>query len=382
MKYIYIGRFQPFHKGHRAIVDLTMKMMKPEDTFTIIIGSADQQETERNPLSASKRQEMISKELKDCPYPITIWTINDSPYNYDLWVEHLCAKMLGFKSATPEDFLKNKEVFMEGFSNICIVGMENVEEYIDRITRYYTASTEHFDLGIKCHVFSEIDTQTSIHGSTIRNLVKGDDGHYSKRFYSNIKDFVSETVLNCLRMTNFPLIIWNAYEKGINYAVSTGCKYNSCFVTVDNIVHQLSNNKVLLIKRKDNGRLAIPGGFAEPYMDMKNNALRELEEETSISKDDLKDAGVSTDVEGTIIDAPYRDPRSSSKCNFVSIVYVWQQKILNAEKLLETKAKAGDDAAEVVWLGEEEVEDLPACCFHADHKKILCKLLGWDYFKA
>ena len=55
MKYVYIGRFQPFHKGHKAIVDLTVKMMKPEDTFMIIIGSADQQETERNPLSASQR---------------------------------------------------------------------------------------------------------------------------------------------------------------------------------------------------------------------------------------------------------------------------------------------------------------------------------------
>ena len=50
MKYVYIGRFQPFHKGHKAIVDLTVKMMKPGDTFTIIIGSADQQETERNHL--------------------------------------------------------------------------------------------------------------------------------------------------------------------------------------------------------------------------------------------------------------------------------------------------------------------------------------------
>lgn len=381
MKYVYIGRFQPFHKGHKAIVDLTVKMMKPEDTFMIIIGSADQQETERNPLSASQRQEMLSIELEG--YPVTISTINDSPYNYDLWIERLCAKMLGFRSATHEDFLEKREDFMKGFSNICIVGMENVDEYIDHITKYYTyAPAEHFDLGINSHIFSELDTQTSVHGSSIRAFIRADDGRCSKRFYSDIKDFVSEKVLAYLRTVDFPLIVYNAYINGINYAASTGCKYNSCFVTVDNIVHQLSNNKVLLIKRKDNGRLAIPGGFAEPYMNMKNNALRELEEETSISKDDLKNAGISTDVEGTIIDAPYRDPRSSYKCNFVSIVYIWQQKILNAEKLLETKAKAGDDAAEVVWLSEEEVEDLPACCFHADHKKILCKLLGWDYFKA
>ena len=381
MKYVYIGRFQPFHKGHKAIVDLTVKMMKPGDTFTIIIGSADQQETERNPLSASQRKEMLSTELEG--YPVTILTINDSPYNYDLWIERLCAKMLGFKSATHDDFLEKQEDFIKGFSNICIVGMENVEEYIDRITKYYTyAPTEHFNLGINSHIFSELDTQTSVHGSSIRAFIRANDGRCPRRFYSDIKDFVSEKVLAYLKTVNFPLIVYNAYTKGINYAESTGCKYNYCFMTVDNIVFDKFLDQVLLIKRKDNGKLAIPGGFAEPYMNMKDNALRELEEETSITAKMLKDAFVKIDeLEPTLIDAPYRDPRSSHKCNFVSAVYVWQSKV-DALKNFIPYIKAGDDAVDTVWLSKEECEDLPAWRFHADHKKIICKLLGWDYFKV
>ena len=381
MKYVYIGRFQPFHKGHKAIVDLTVKMMKPGDTFTIIIGSADQQETERNPLSASQRKEMLSIELEG--YPVTISTINDSPYNYDLWIECLCAKMLGFKSATHDDFLEKQEDFIKGFSNICIVGMENVEEYIDRITKYYTyAPTEHFNLGINSHIFSELDTQTSVHGSSIRALACSEDRGHLENFYSAIKDLVDEKVLAYLKTVNFPLIVYNAYTKGINYAELTGCKYNSCFMTVDNIVFDKFLDQVLLIKRKDNGKLAIPGGFAEPYMNMKDNALRELEEETSITAKMLKDAFVKIDeLEPTLIDAPYRDPRSSHKCNFVSAVYVWQSKV-DALKNFIPYIKAGDDAVDTVWLNKEECEDLPACHFHADHKKIICKLLGWDYFKA
>lgn len=381
MKYVYIGRFQPFHKGHKAIVDLTVKMMKPGDTFTIIIGSADQQETERNPLSASQRKEMLSIELEG--YPVTISTINDSPYNYDLWIEHLCAKMLGFKSATHDDFLEKQEDFIKGFSNICIVGMENVEEYIDRITKYYTyAPTEHFDLGISSHIFSELETQTSVHGSSIRTLVCSEDRGHLENFYSDIKGFVSEKVLAYLKTVNFPLIVYNAYVNGINYAASTGCKYNSCFMTVDNIVFDKFLDQVLLIKRKDNGKLAIPGGFAEPYMNMKDNALRELEEETSITAKMLKDAFVKIDeLEPTLIDAPYRDPRSGHKCNFVSAVYVWQSKV-DALKNFIPYVKAGDDAIDTVWLSKEECEDLPAWRFHADHKKIICKLLNWDYFKA
>ena len=381
MKYVYIGRFQPFHKGHKAIVDLTVKMMKPGDTFTIIIGSADQQETERNPLSASQRKEMLSIELEG--YPVTILTINDSPYNYDLWIEHLCAKMLGFKSATHDDFLEKQEDFIKGFSNICIVGMENVEEYIDRITKYYTyAPTEHFDLGISSHVFSELDTQTSVHGSSIRTLACSEDRGHLKNFYSVIKDLVDEKVLAYLKTVNFPLIVYNAYIKGIDYAESTGCKYNSCFMTVDNIVFDKFLDQVLLIKRKDNGKLAIPGGFAEPYMNMKDNALRELEEETSITAKMLKDAFVKFDeIQPALIDAPYRDPRSSYKCNFVSAVYVWQSKV-DAFKNFIPYVKAKDDAVDAVWLSKEECEDLPAWRFHADHKKIICKLLSWEYFKA
>lgn len=381
MKYVYIGRFQPFHKGHKAIVDLTVKMMKPGDTFTIIIGSADQQETERNPLSASQRKEMLLIELEG--YPVTISTINDSPYNYDLWIEHLCAKMLGFKSATHDDFLEKQEAFIKGFSNICIVGMENVEEYINRITKYYTyAPTEHFNLGINSHIFSELDTQTSVHGSSIRAFACSKDRDHLKNFYSVIKDLVDEKVLAYLKTVNFPLIVYNAYTKGINYAESTGCKYNSCFMTVDNIVFDKFLDQVLLIKRKDNGKFAIPGGFAEPYMNMKDNALRELEEETSITAKMLKDAFVKIDeLEPTLIDAPYRDPRSSHKCNFVSAVYVWQSKV-DALKNFIPYIKAGDDAVDTVWLSKEECEDLPAWRFHADHKKIICKLLGWDYFKV
>ena len=153
-------------------------------------------------------------------------------------------------------------------------------------------------------------------------------------------------------------------------------------MTVDNIVFDKFANKVLLIRRKDNDKLAIPGGFAEPYMNMKDNALRELEEETSITAKMLKDAFVKIDEsEPALIDAPYRDPRSSHKCNFVSAVYVWQSKV-NAFKNFLPYVKARDDAANAVWLSKEECENLPAWCFHADHKKILCKLLGWDYFKA
>ena len=368
MKYVYIGRFQPFHKGHKAVVDLTMKIMGPNDTFTIIIGSADQQETERNPLSVAQRKEMIAKELRG--YSVTIEAINDSPYDYSLWIENLCFLLAD-----------RNPVNVKKFENICIVGMENVPDYVKRVNDYF-----YHDTGLRYKIFSEEDTKEDAHGQTIRKMAKSvaKDGSFkpAKNFYDDIKAFVSEGTIGYLKSVGFQDIILAAYDRGRKYAEATGCKYSSCFVTVDNIVYKSNDRKVLLIKRKDNGKLAIPGGFAEPYMDCKSNALRELFEETHLSEDDLKNERIDTDISGVIIDAPYRDPRSSDKCNFVSVVYVWKQDCLNSPNLLEKKAKAGDDAAEVVWLDEDTCESLPASAFHADHKKILCKLLGWNYFKA
>lgn len=373
MKYVYIGRFQPFHKGHKAIVDLTVKMMKPEDTFTVIIGSSDQQETERNPLSYIQRIEMLKRELKEYPF-IQIEHINDSPYNYDYWVRTLCTMFIG-----QAIFYMNSN----SLKDVCIVGMENVEEYVEHINSFFRGDT-----GIQYHKFTEEDTGVSVHGSAIRQLVKKEtesgDFELSPTFYDDIKDMVSDKVLDYLKWVDFQNIIWKAYDYSAKYAKTTGCKYNSCFVTVDNIVYDRVSDRVLLIKRGDNGKYAIPGGFAEPYMSARENALRELQEETNISKQDLIEAHVDMDVSGVIIDAPYRDPRSSSKCNFVSIVYVWSQRDFSSYHFgeLMKKAVAGDDAVNLVWLSRQDIEDTPAWFLHADHKKILCKLLNWNYFLA
>ena len=268
--------------------------------------------------------------------------------------------------------------------------MDQVDEYVKHINKFFDKS----NIGIKYHIFSEKDTGILVHGSNIRQLVKQQVSiselnttdkcigkfEYTKNYYDKIKNFVSKKVLDYLKFLKFQDIVWSAFE--YSYAESTGCKYNSCFVTVDNILFDKVANKVLLIKRKDNGKYAIPGGFAEPYMNTKENALRELQEETNISKEDLAKAHINFDVSGVIIDAPYRDPRSSIKCNFISIIYLWTQPYLDLcdFKSLIEKAKAGDDAVEIVWLNIKEIEDMPAYLFHADHKKILCKLLGCNYF--
>lgn len=60
MKYkcgLYIGRFQPFHNGHKSIVD---KMLKECEDIIIVVGSADKRGTAKNPFPSWERINMIS----------------------------------------------------------------------------------------------------------------------------------------------------------------------------------------------------------------------------------------------------------------------------------------------------------------------------------
>lgn len=337
MNFVYIGRFQPIHNGHMAIIEKTTKMMKENDSFTIIIGSADQERTIRNPLTIEERKKTL--EITTEGMPVKIDTINDSPYDYDEWIRQLAAKLFKDYSA---------------FGNTTIVGMEGVEEYVKRLNDIVGKDV------CKSIVFTEQDTNTNIHSTKIR---ENTDAWFN--------DFFMPTkVVDYLRSItpDFVDIIKNINKIADDYAKSCNVKYNTCFMTVDNVVY--TADKVLLIRRKDNGKYAISGGFAEPCQTMKQNALRELEEETSLTIND-----VILEKEPILIDAPFRDPRSSKKVNLISMVYSWNCKNPG-------NVKAADDAADAMWVDFKEIKNMKASEFHADHKKIICKVLGINYFKV
>jgi len=57
---IFIGRFQPFHNGHLAII---RKALREVDKLIIIIGSKQEARTGNNPLTADERELLIKETL-------------------------------------------------------------------------------------------------------------------------------------------------------------------------------------------------------------------------------------------------------------------------------------------------------------------------------
>lgn len=58
---LYPGRFQPFHLGHLYVVK---KLLEKYDEVVIVVGSAQEGYTCRNPFTAGERLEMLDKTLR------------------------------------------------------------------------------------------------------------------------------------------------------------------------------------------------------------------------------------------------------------------------------------------------------------------------------
>ena len=77
---LVIGRFQPFHKGHEAIIRAALA----DGPTTVAIGSSQEGRTDRNPFTAAERRQMIHAVFPTVPV-VEVPDIHDPPN----WVRHV-----------------------------------------------------------------------------------------------------------------------------------------------------------------------------------------------------------------------------------------------------------------------------------------------------
>jgi nicotinamide-nucleotide adenylyltransferase len=85
---LFIGRFQPFHKGHLEIIK---QILKKNDRIIIVVGSAEKNYISSNPLTAGERYQIIEESLKEALIPAEKYAIIPvrNVNNYALWVNHI-----------------------------------------------------------------------------------------------------------------------------------------------------------------------------------------------------------------------------------------------------------------------------------------------------
>ena len=81
----YIGRFQPYHAGHHAMVE---RIAEDVEELVVGIGSAGDSHTTKNPFTAGERIMMITKCVEPLDLTTYVVPIEDLERN-SVWVSHV-----------------------------------------------------------------------------------------------------------------------------------------------------------------------------------------------------------------------------------------------------------------------------------------------------
>ena len=111
MKGLFVGRFQPFHKGH---LDAIKNVLKEVEEIVVVIGSAQYSHDSENPFTAGERLVMIRNALDEAEVDLTqVWIVPVPDVNlHMMWVSAVEGYTPKFQLVYSNEPL-TKRLFME-----------------------------------------------------------------------------------------------------------------------------------------------------------------------------------------------------------------------------------------------------------------------------
>jgi bifunctional NMN adenylyltransferase/nudix hydrolase len=339
---VFIGRFQPLHLGHCAVIDRALELT---DNLIIVIGSADTSRSPKNPFTFEERSRMIFGSFFSSRDRIHILPASDHLYNDDAWVASVQKSV---HKKVLEISNPSEHVTLHGINDfkIGLIGHEkdNTSFYLKLFPDWNSYSVDNVD---------------GINASDIR-----------KRWLSGIwiEEPIPENVARF--MDTFPNHIfknlhdWMLFDQKYNPK-----EYDVNIVTADAVVVQSGN--ILLVRRKGvNGRglLALPGGHLNTNERVIDAAVRELKEETCIAdhRGEIPPAMLKSFItKNDVFDHPNRSSRGRV------ITHAFLFNVPNRTKMFTVKGE--DDAESAQWypLGTLDPRE-----FFEDHYDIIRKMVG------
>lgn len=332
---VLIGRFQPVHNAHIEIIQRAKTLA---DKLVVIVGSAKQPRTYKNPFTAEERIEMLyaaTRGIVDANFSISIEQNTDSMYNDQAWLAR--TQSLVAKHTKPGD-------------RIGIIGHKKDASsfYLDMFPQW---------------TFENVETIDPLNATDIRGCF------FTRHLQSFIEGTVPQTTMDFLKefkeTEDFQQIIRERkfvedYKK--QYA---SLPYPPIFVTTDAVV--VCSGHVLMIKRRSEpgrGLWALPGGFvnAETDKSVQDAAIRELREETGIKVPAPVLIGSIQD--NRVFDAIGRSTRGRTITHAFKIV-------LPDGDL--PKVKGADDAEKARWI---PIAELDSSVCYEDHYEIMQYFVG------
>jgi bifunctional NMN adenylyltransferase/nudix hydrolase len=340
---VFIGRFQPVHNAH---VEILKKAGKLAEKVIVIIGSAYEPRSYKNPWTTQERKAMLKSVTDELEGNYIIEANRNTIYDNTAW-------------AVRVQNIVNKHVAEMSFTSIftpkiAIIGHKKDETsfYLDMFPQWKTL------LEKKVQNLSATQIRETYFNPETCNL-NWFTGVLPKSIIQYLDFFKDgEYYKNLVEEREFIL----SYKK--KYA---SLPFEPIFVTTDAVVVQSGN--VLMVRRgaqPGKGQLALPGGFVDASGDrsVEDAMLRELNEETGIK---LQEVVLRRNIKETkVFDAVDRSLRGRT------ITHAFYIMLQDGEWKLP-KVKGGDDATDAMWIQIGSIN--PEECFE-DHYDILQYFVG------
>jgi len=131
MKAIFIGRFQPLHKGHLKIIKNASKKF---DELIIGIGSSQYGNTSDNPFTSDERVDMIKKTLLNKNIKNFKIILLPDIHNPPKWVDHVLSIISDFDVVISNNSL-TKSLFKEKGFLVEDTPLYNKDEFSGKVIR-------------------------------------------------------------------------------------------------------------------------------------------------------------------------------------------------------------------------------------------------------
>jgi bifunctional NMN adenylyltransferase/nudix hydrolase len=337
---IFIGRFQPFHMAHYALLQEALKLAQ---TAIVVIGSHKRSPSPKHPFSGEEREAMMRASLTpEENERVKVIYMHDYLYNDSMWLADAAQKV---SEATNDS------------ESIILVGHDHDD------TSYYLQQFPQWEKKL----ISNLDHFP--HATEIRYLYFTHDVSYQRSLHPKtmqyMEDFKKTPKFKGLK----------AYFDAIRASKTewAGAPYPPIFHTVDTVV--IKSGHVLCVRRGKaygGGQIALPGGFLNERELIRVGAIRELKEETAIALDKrVLDSAIRGEH---TFDHPDRSERGRTITTafFVNLDLV-------AGPL--PKVKGSDDADKAWWMPLNEFYSREEEFFE-DHYHIINYFVGSPMMRA
>ncbi|MCL1826280.1 MAG: bifunctional nicotinamide-nucleotide adenylyltransferase/Nudix hydroxylase [Betaproteobacteria bacterium] len=331
---ILIGRFQPFHNGHAALLRQALEIA---DHALVVLGSSFRARNAKNPFTWEERAAMIAASFDEADARRIIFVPVRDYYDDARWA---AAVEEGTRVAMEKQGYAAPRIALAGFHK------DASSDYLKLFPQWSFAASER---------------QGEFDATPIRGLYFDSN----ETAWVTLRAQVPSTVAQYLE--NWRLLPAFAAMREEYESIEAGKQEWGLgpFITLDAVVTAVGH--VLLVRRKNppgKGLWAIPGGFLEGRERLLQGAIRELKEETGLAVEGAELAATCRSV------AVFDHPDRSQRGRVITHAH-WFDLPLSALP----PVTGADDAAEARWFPIAELPGMETELFE-DHFVILDGVLG------